>query len=83
MKDFWTTSLLSFAVLTDLVSALSTPSGHVVHERRSRAPSRWVKRNRVHPQSKFPVRVGLTQRNLENGHELLMDVYVVLSKHAP
>jgi tripeptidyl-peptidase-1 len=46
---------------------------HVLHERR--APSKnWIKSDRVHSDVKLPMRIGLVQSNLDNGHELLMQV---------
>lgn len=47
---------------------------HVVHEERDSHPEEWVKQARVHPDSILPVRIGLTQNNLDNAHEMLMDV---------
>ncbi len=36
--------------------------------------SRWVRRDRVPPSTKLPIRIGLTQRNLENGPNYLRDI---------
>lgn len=44
-----------------------------VHEKRSVTPT-WVKRGRVHRDVKLPMRIGLTQTNADNIHDLLMDV---------
>lgn len=47
---------------------------HVLHEKRDNLPSRWTKRDRV-PRSKLlPMRIGLTQSNLEKAYEHLLDV---------
>ena len=74
---------MHFTVLTFLgvfiASALAAPAPtvrHVVHERRERMPRVWVKRSKVSPEIKLPMRVGLTQSNLDRGHDLLMEVYV-------
>lgn len=56
-------------------SAAAVPfTSHVVHERREFVPKAWIKQNRVDAAAKLPVRIGMTQSNLENGHDLLMDV---------
>ena len=67
-------SLLPAAV--GLVSARALPESHVVHERRDDRSSEWVKRDRVAPHLKVPVRIGLKQSKdaLEMAHEWLMDV---------
>ena len=67
-------SLLSAAIT--LVGARAVPESHVVHERRSLTESKWVKRDRVAPQLRWPVRIGMKQsRNaLEQAHSWLMDV---------
>ena len=63
-------------VLCYATIALAVPLGHVVHERNNHVPSRWVKQSRVDARTWFPVRIGLSQENLNTSHELLMDVYV-------
>ena len=67
-------SLTFVAALAAVSVAAPTDSPrHVLHERR--APSKqWVKRDRVHSGVKLPVRIGLTQSNLDKGHDLLMDM---------
>ncbi|KAE8131084.1 peptidase S8/S53 domain-containing protein [Aspergillus pseudotamarii] len=55
------------------LSALSAATS-VVHERREVTSSNWVKRARVSPSDKHVVRIGLAQSNLEEAHDLLMDV---------
>jgi tripeptidyl-peptidase-1 len=51
------------------------PTSHVVHERRDYVPDAWIKGDRVEGSTGLPVRIGMTQRNLEKGHDLLMEVY--------
>ena len=46
---------------------------HVLHEKRGQSKS-WTKRNRVYGGVKLPMRIGLTQSNLDRGHDLLMEV---------
>lgn len=68
---------LQFAVLGALaaeVAAVPFPASHVLHERRKYAPKAWVKRHRVDGSAALPVRIGMTQSNLDKGHDLLMEV---------
>ena len=62
-------------------SALAAPRAavRVIHERRS-LPA-LDRRARVDPDSIVPVRIGLTQSNLDSGYERLMDVSHPLSKN--
>ena len=65
-------SSLLFAGLVGWSTA--APVTHAVHEKRLDQPSVWKKAARVDGSSIVPVRVGLTQKNLENGYEHVMDV---------
>ena len=56
------------------VAAPAPTIRHVVHERRERMPRAWVKRSKLASEIKLPMRVGLTQSNLDRGHDLLMEV---------
>ena len=47
---------------------------HAIHEKRDYTPSNWLKHDRVSAAAIIPVRVGLTQSNLEKGYDFLMDV---------
>lgn len=49
-------------------------SSHAVHERRDYVPKSWMKKGRVEHDVELPVRIGMTQSNLDKGHDLLMDV---------
>lgn len=49
-------------------------SSHAVHERRDYVPKAWMKRGRVDANVELPVRIGMTQSNLDKGHDLLMEV---------
>lgn len=60
-----------------LATAAPAPVNHVLHEKRESAPRAWTKRDRVNPTIVLPVRIGLTQSNLENGPSLLDEVYVI------
>lgn len=71
---------LSFVVIGALAAGsfaaptLGSRYGHVLHESRRHLPKTWVKRSAVPGDALLPVRVGLKQRNLEKGHDLLMEV---------
>jgi tripeptidyl-peptidase-1 len=64
-------SVLAFAAALD---AVAIPPHHEVHEERESLPSRWTKRDRVGSHKLLPMRIGLTQTNLETGYDSLMDV---------
>lgn len=55
--------------------AVPTPAKHVLHEKRDQSSYNWVKGARVERDAVLPVRIGLTQNNLEKGYDYLMDVY--------
>lgn len=47
---------------------------HQVHERRDAAPSGWTRGERLDRRTVLPVRIALTQRNLDRMHEYVMQV---------
>ncbi|KAH8811080.1 putative protease S8 tripeptidyl peptidase I [Xylogone sp. PMI_703] len=49
------------------------PRNHVRHEKRD-ASSQWVRRSRVDPDVKLPVRIALSQSNIHFAHDLLMEI---------
>ena len=55
-----------------MASPITSP--HVVHEKREAAPHGWVKRDAVDRRAVMPMRVALTQSNLDKGYDWLMDV---------
>ena len=61
-----------FAAASLAAPAHSSP--HALHERRSELPEAWTKRSRAGKDVVLPVRIGLTQRNLDRGYDLLMEV---------
>lgn len=69
-------SLAALAALASAAVAAPTHNfqRHVLHERRDFSSPNWAKRDRVHGDVKLPMRIGLVQGNLDNGHELLMQV---------
>ena len=62
-------------VLAAFVAALPAPSNHVVHEKRSGSSS-WSPHERLQPDRRItlPVRIGLTEKNLHLGDDMLMKV---------
>jgi tripeptidyl-peptidase-1 len=67
------TKVLTVASLACLASAIPS-SRHVLHERRETAPRHWEKTSRLNPDAVLPMRIGLTQSNLDKGDDLLMEV---------
>ncbi|KAJ6177663.1 hypothetical protein N7519_008124 [Penicillium mononematosum] len=67
----------SFIMLCALAaSAMAVPTAHdyQLHERRDFIPKSWVEGKKLDGHVSLPVRIGLTQSNLDYGHELLMDL---------
>ncbi|KAG9242153.1 peptidase S8/S53 domain-containing protein [Calycina marina] len=63
------------ATFVALCVAAPAPSSYVVHEKRETQLDKWIKRDsKLNKDSIVPVSIGLTQRNLDNGHDFLMDV---------
>ena len=67
-------TLALLGVCLRLGTAAPAPSGHTLHERRELEHSPWIKAERLHAKTTLPMRIGLTQSNLDIGHDLLMDV---------
>lgn len=62
-------------LLTTAIAAPTTDSKrHVVHERRARIPKHWERDSRLHGDSYLPMRIALSQSNLDRADEFLMDV---------
>lgn len=63
------------AVSSILVFAAAAPAPHVVHEKRDRQTQSWTRRNiKLNRDALIPMSIGLTQRNLDQGYDFLMDV---------
>jgi tripeptidyl-peptidase I len=71
MKVQLSTLTLGLAIAA---AAVPAPHTHVVHEKRSSEPSKWVNVGRVDPADNVVVRIGLKQSNLHRGYEYLMDM---------
>ncbi|KAL1840747.1 hypothetical protein VTK73DRAFT_3682 [Phialemonium thermophilum] len=57
------------------ITARHVPRSHVLHERQMPHWSKtWAKRDRLPSDFLLPMRIGLKQENLEEGHRLLMDI---------
>ena len=66
-------SLLSIAAL--VASAFAAPSArHVIHEKRSTIPNGWYEESRLEPSTVLPMKIALTQANIDRIEELLMEV---------
>lgn len=54
---------------------VGSPLGsHVPHEKRDTLPVAWTKHSRAPKDTVLPVRIGLTQRNLEHSDRFLDDI---------
>ena len=68
-------SLLAAAVFAAAAAASPTASSaHVVHEKRDTPYRHWVKRAPVPGHAVLPFRIGMTQGNLDRGHDLLWEI---------
>lgn len=67
-------SLGFLSALATQVIAVPVVADHVVHERRDYVPEAWVKRHRLDPGAILPVRIGMTQQNLDKGYDMLLEV---------
>jgi tripeptidyl-peptidase-1 len=56
--------------------AAPAPVPYVLHEKRNIHSNKWTRRSdiKLNRDAIIPISIGLTQRNLENGYDLLMDV---------
>lgn len=66
--------LLLLGAVTSGVLAVPMPDGYTLHERSDGLPTDWSDGKRLDPKASLPMRIGLTQRNLDEGHDLLMEL---------
>ncbi|RAO73388.1 uncharacterized protein BHQ10_009400 [Talaromyces amestolkiae] len=66
--------IASVSALTALAVAAPSPARHVLHEKRHRPATDWVKGTRIESSAILPIRIGLTQSNLHDGPEVLKAV---------
>lgn len=69
-------SILLLGAVAAGVGAVPAPHNYQVHERRDVVPHYWTDGKRLDGSVSLPVRIGLTQSNLDHGHDLLMDMWV-------
>jgi tripeptidyl-peptidase-1 len=67
------TTLLCAVAVTFVGTSLAE---HVIHERAAGSADEWVKLGSINRNGLLPVSIGLTQQNLDQGHDLLMERYV-------
>ncbi|KAL4746419.1 hypothetical protein BDW72DRAFT_207340 [Aspergillus terricola var. indicus] len=67
-------SLLYVVSSITAVLALPATAKHFPHERRDALPDYWIEDVRLDGQTVLPVRIGMTQSNLDHGHDLLMQI---------
>lgn len=65
-------SAIALGLVAAATAAPTTP--YVVHEKRGGDLESWAPAVKARGSAVVPVSIGLTQRNLENGHDFLMDV---------
>ena len=65
-----------FTVAALAIGALGAPTEvrHVLHEKRSAPPAGWAPHHRLDPDKILPMRIALTQSNLDKLHDNLMEV---------
>jgi tripeptidyl-peptidase-1 len=66
---------LLFCALAASAMAVPTAHNNQVHERREFIPKSWTEGRKLDAKVTLPVRIGLTQSNLDRGHGLLMELY--------
>jgi tripeptidyl-peptidase-1 len=74
--DMFLSHLVVVAIAAFTTDAVPVVLKHVVHERRDAPGSDWVKSTRIEAGAVLPMRIGLTQTNLQNGYDHLMEVQV-------
>lgn len=67
--------LLFLAGISPLVIAAPTITNYEIHEKREFTNPAWVPSQiKLDQRASFPISIGLTQQNIEHGHDFLMDV---------
>jgi tripeptidyl-peptidase I len=65
---------LSALVAGAIAAPATSAKRHVTHEKRDSLPRNWRRNAKLHPDSTLPMRIALTQSNLDKADEFLMDV---------
>lgn len=71
------TSILLLGAAAAGALAAPSPRDYEVHERREYIPEYWTEGKRLDGSASLPVRIGLAQSNLDYGHDVLMDMFVL------
>lgn len=71
------TSILLLGAAAVGAIAVPAPHSYELHEKREFVPTSWIEGKRLDGSTSLPVRIGLTQSNLDHGHDLLMEMYVM------
>ncbi|KAL3963207.1 hypothetical protein ACCO45_000211 [Purpureocillium lilacinum] len=68
--------ILLSGLFAGALGAPASTGAHVLHQKRDEEHRYhdWVKRDSLHPDTKVPVSIALTQRNVERGMDLVMEV---------
>jgi tripeptidyl-peptidase-1 len=74
-------SILLLGAAAAAVVAVPAPHNYELHEKREFMPSSWIEGKRLDGSTSLPVRIGLTQPNLDYGHDLLMEMYIMAPYH--
>jgi tripeptidyl-peptidase I len=64
-------------IVSAALAAANAPYNYVVHEHAAESPMDWAKIEKLPKEHQLPVQIGLTQSNLDRGHDLLMDRQVL------
>lgn len=62
------------SALAALINAAPAPAKHSLHEERSIPSKDWTRGARLEKTALLPMRIGLTQTNLDKGYDYLMEV---------
>lgn len=71
---FLHTTAVSAVLAAACVAAIPTRLSTRSHEKRDQPPTDWVKSSRVQKDTILPMRIGLTQSNLDLGHDFVLEV---------
>lgn len=66
--------LIAAVAAVPLCVAAPTTSSHVLHEQRRSHERNWKRSSKLDSSAVLPIRIGLTQSNLEKGPEILREV---------
>jgi tripeptidyl-peptidase-1 len=70
----FTLKIVVVAAIAAFSNAAPPSIRHVIHERRQAPSLDWVKVARIEKTAILPIRIGLTQSNIDKGHDFLMEV---------